>query len=122
MPSIAAPGIGSGLDVQSIVSQLMAVERQPLQRLEFKQSQYESQISACGQLSSSFGTFQSAIEILDTDTFGGTAGDSLSIQVGDDVANTISVDLTTALQSNFDGVAVLLREIKTAWDSVSLCD
>ncbi len=31
---ISAPGVGSGLDVNSIVSQLMAVERQPLNRLE----------------------------------------------------------------------------------------
>ena len=147
MASITAPGIGSGLDVQSIVTQLMDIERQPLKRLEFKQSQFEAQISAYGQLSSSFATFQSAmekldslsdlkvfqtsssnadvigatassnadignfgvevirlaenhklssIEILDTDTFGGTAGDSLSIQVGADAASTITVDLTTA--------------------------
>ena len=37
MASITAPGIGSGLDVQSIVSQLMAIEQQPLQRLQLKQ-------------------------------------------------------------------------------------
>ena len=30
---ISAPGIGSGLDVNSIVSQLMAAERQPLNTL-----------------------------------------------------------------------------------------
>ena len=64
MPSITAPGIGSGLDVQSIVSQLMAIERQPLQRLQFKQTQLETQISAYGQLSSTLSTFQTAMKDL----------------------------------------------------------
>ena len=148
MATITAPGIGSGLDVQSIVSQLMAIEQQPLQRLQFKQTQLEAQISAYGQLSSTLSTFQSAMddlgsldalkvfttnsanadiidltatssaslgtfdievvrlaeqhkmssnEVLNTDTFGGTAGDSLTIQVGSDVADVVTVDMTTAM-------------------------
>ncbi|PCI07395.1 MAG: flagellar cap protein [Gammaproteobacteria bacterium] len=35
-------------------------------------------------------------EILSTDTFGGSVGDSLSIQVGNDIEDIISVDLSTA--------------------------
>lgn len=147
MATISSAGIGSGLDVQSIVTQLMAIERQPLQRLQQKQSQLEAQISAYGQLSSVLSKFQDAMdklstqsalkvfttsssnpnvvnitatseadlgtfgievvrlaqnhkmtsaEHLNTDTFGGGASDSMSIQVGSDVANTITVDLTTA--------------------------
>ena len=38
----------------------------------------------------------SSNEILSTDTFGGAAGDSLSIQVGSDIADLITVDLSTA--------------------------
>ena len=38
----------------------------------------------------------SSDEILSTDTFGGAVGDSLSIQVGSDIADTITVDLSTA--------------------------
>jgi len=64
MPTISATGVGSGLDIQSIVSQLMAIERQPLQRLQFKQGQLEAQISAYGQLSSSLSNFQAAMEKL----------------------------------------------------------
>jgi len=64
MPTISAAGVGSGLDIQSIVSQLMAIERQPLQRLQFKQGQLEAQISAYGQLSSSLSNFQAAMEKL----------------------------------------------------------
>ena len=32
--AISAAGVGSGLDVGSIINQLMAVERQPLTRLQ----------------------------------------------------------------------------------------
>jgi flagellar hook-associated protein 2 len=38
----------------------------------------------------------SSSEILSTDTFGGAAGDSLSIQAGSNIADTITVDLSTA--------------------------
>ncbi len=157
MPGISAGGIGSGLDVQSIVSQLMAIERQPLQRLQFKQSQLEAQISAYGQLTSAVSTFQEAMddlgtidalkvfnttssnvdviditandnanvgtfgiavnrvaehhkmasnEIANTVTFGGKRNnDALIIQVGADVAATITIDLSTAMT---------LSEIRTA--------
>ena len=64
MPTISAAGVGSGLDIQSIISQLMEIERQPLQRLQFKQGQLEAQISAYGQLSSSLSNFQTAMEKL----------------------------------------------------------
>jgi len=61
---ITAPGVGSGLDVRSIIDQLMAIERQPIQRLEFKESLIESQISGYGKLKSALSTFQSAMDNL----------------------------------------------------------
>ena len=64
MSSISVPGIGSGLDVQSIVSQLMDIERQPLQRLQIRQLTIEAQISAYGTLSGSLATFQDAMDKL----------------------------------------------------------
>lgn len=62
--SITAAGVGSGLDVESIVSQLMELERQPITRLENKQSIVNLQISAYGRLSSKVSDFQSAMEKL----------------------------------------------------------
>lgn len=156
MPSITSPGIGSGLDVNSIVTQLMEIERLPLQRMQRSQLQYEAQISAYGVFSSTVSNFQTAMDKLSTtaalklfttsssnenvvtidateaadigtfgievvrkaehhkmvsaehqstDTFGGASGDSLSIQVGADVADTITIDLSTAMT---------LSEIRTA--------
>ena len=63
---ISAPGIGSGLDVNSIVKQLMEIERQPLNRLESSKRDLEVQLSAYGQLNSALTTFQSALGDLKT--------------------------------------------------------
>lgn len=62
--TLSSPGIGSGLDVNSIVSQLMAVEQQPITALQTKQATYQSQISAYGQVKSALSTFQTAVQAL----------------------------------------------------------
>lgn len=68
--AITATGIGSGLDIQGLVSQIMQVERQPLTRLQQKRTQYENQISAFGQIKSALSELQSALEALQNpDTF-----------------------------------------------------
>ncbi len=63
---ISSPGIGSGLDVNSIVSQLMAVERQPVDRLTAQKSTYQSQLSAYGQLKSALSSFRDSMAKLDS--------------------------------------------------------
>ncbi len=62
---LSSPGIGSGLDVNSIVSKLMAVASQPLQQLNQQEASYQAQLSAYGNLSSSLSQFQSAVSALD---------------------------------------------------------
>jgi flagellar hook-associated protein 2 len=64
MASISAAGVGSGLDINSIISQLMALERRPLSALQGKQATFESQLSAYGRLKSALSTFQSAMDAL----------------------------------------------------------
>jgi flagellar hook-associated protein 2 len=85
MATISAAGVGSGLDIQSIVSQLMEIERQPLQRLQQKQSQLEAQISAYGQLSSVLSNFQAAMDKLGSvsalKVFSGTSSNSDVVNV-----------------------------------------
>lgn len=61
---ISAPGVGSGLDVNSIVTQLMEIERQPLNRLESDKRGLEAQLSAFGRLKSALTTFQDALDDL----------------------------------------------------------
>lgn len=61
---ISSPGVGSGLDVNSIIDKLMALERQPLQAYQTRKSQYNAQLSAYGKLKSAISSFQSAMEAL----------------------------------------------------------
>ncbi|MCP4993682.1 MAG: flagellar cap protein, partial [Gammaproteobacteria bacterium] len=75
--AIAAPGLGSGLDVTGIVSQLMEVEQQPLVRLNQKEAQAQAQISAYGTLKSGLSSLQTAVEKLqDAATFQATKASS----------------------------------------------
>ena len=52
MASISSPGIGSGLDVQSIVSQLAALERAPIKQLQTQASTLQSRLSLYGTIKS----------------------------------------------------------------------
>jgi len=61
---VQASGVGSGLDVNGIISSLMELERQPLETLTKKQSTLEAQISAYGGLKSKISDFQSSMESL----------------------------------------------------------
>lgn len=62
--AISSPGIGSNLDVNGIISKLMAVEAQPLTALQKKEASYQAQLSAFGNLSGSLGSFQTSLETL----------------------------------------------------------
>jgi len=59
-------GIGSGLNVNAIVSQLMIVESQPLTQLQNQVSSYQATLSAYGTVTSALSTFQSALQTLNT--------------------------------------------------------
>lgn len=64
MASISSAGIGSGLNVESLVTGLMAVEQQPLTRLQTQQSSYQSKISALGTLKSALSSLQAAAKAM----------------------------------------------------------
>ncbi len=60
MATISSPGIGSGLDIKSIVSQLVALEKKPLTSLQVKAATVQSQVSAYGQIKSLVSTLSDA--------------------------------------------------------------
>ena len=57
---IQSTGIGSGLDINGLISQLMAVERRPGTLLDKKTADYKAQLSAYGSMSSALATLQTA--------------------------------------------------------------
>ena len=64
--ALSSPGIGSGLDVNGLVSQLMALEQRPLSLLNTKEAKLQAQLSAYGSLKGALSSFQSAVAALAT--------------------------------------------------------
>ena len=64
--AISSAGIGSGLDVKSIVSQLVALEQKPLSQLQTKASSISAKLSAYGQLQSQMANLQDMASKLGT--------------------------------------------------------
>lgn len=63
--AISSSGIGSGLDVQSLVAQLVAAERAPVQnRLDLREIKTQSTLSALGVFKSALSNFQTALNAL----------------------------------------------------------
>jgi flagellar hook-associated protein 2 len=97
MAGIAAPGLGSGLDVNGIISQLMAVESQPLAKLDRKEAVYQAEISGYGGLKSALSSLQSSLAALKKpETFHATSGSS-----SDESVFSVSTD-TDAAPSSYD--------------------
>lgn len=69
MATIQSPGIGSGLDVNSIVESLVAAERGPATaRMDRKEADLQVKISALGAMKSSLSDFRSTFSNLKTST------------------------------------------------------
>jgi flagellar hook-associated protein 2 len=80
---ISSPGIGSGLDVNSIVSQLVELERRPIAQLQTQKTRLTTQLSSVGLLQNYMANVQSAAGILGKADFWtksvASSGDSTSV-------------------------------------------
>ena len=59
---ISSLGVGSGLNVTGIISQLMAVQNQPVDLLQNQEASTQTLVSNFGQLQSALSTFQTAMQ------------------------------------------------------------
>lgn len=66
MATISSAGIGSGLDVNSLITKLMDLESQPIAALNKKEAVAQAKISTLGTLKSSLATLQTASKALST--------------------------------------------------------
>jgi len=60
MPAITSLGIGSGVDINGMVEQLVALERRPLEQMRAEATRLQTQVSSFGKLSSLFSTLRDA--------------------------------------------------------------
>ncbi len=104
--SLSDTGIGSGLDVSSIVSKLMQVESQPVTALNNQISAYQATLSAYGQVTSALSSFQTSIQALNsaagTITLGVTASNSAILSGSTSTGalpNTYNVNVTQLAQA-----------------------
>lgn len=102
MATISSVGIGSGLDVKNIVSQLVALEKQPLTQLKAKADNVQAQVSAYGQIKSLVSTLSDAVGSLASLTgwngVTATSSDSSAVSVsaiGGTSPTLFSVGVTT---------------------------
>lgn len=96
----------SSLDVNSIVSQLMTVERQPIAKLMAKEASYQAKISAYGTVKGSVAGFQTALQNLNSpskfNTLKVTPSDASVVTASASstaVPGTYSLDVTSLAQS-----------------------
>ncbi|MDO8276072.1 MAG: flagellar filament capping protein FliD, partial [Serpentinimonas sp.] len=69
--AISSPGIGSGLDVNAIVRQLVALERRPIQQLQTQAGSLQTQLSAFARVRSDLAGLQdAAARLLDPSLWG----------------------------------------------------
>jgi len=91
---------GVNLDVNGIVSQLMALERRPLDNLIKKNNDYKSQLSELGRLKSALSSFQSAMSGLSSldkfETYNASTSESETAQT---FTATVDSDATSGIYS-----------------------
>ena len=99
----ASSSVGT-LDVQSLVSQLMSVERQPIDKLNTKVASYQTKISSFGTISGLVSSFQTALQGLNTSVqgFSATSSDASVFSASASstaAAGTYSLHVTTLAQA-----------------------
>ncbi len=62
--SVSSLGVGSGLDLTTLLSNLVAAEKQPITLVQQQQSSYKTKISAYGTISSKLSSLQTAANAL----------------------------------------------------------
>ncbi|MCZ8293609.1 MAG: flagellar filament capping protein FliD [Hylemonella sp.] len=68
MATMSSPGIGSNLDVKSIVTQLVALEKKPLEKLQLAAATVQTKISVFGQIKSLVSALSDAVSRLSSVT------------------------------------------------------
>ena len=119
MATISSTGIGSNLDVNSIVTQLVALEKQPLKLMAIKATNVKAQISAFGEIQSQFAALTDvATRISVPSTWGArnasSSNTSAATMTAAPTANatSFSLDVVSLAQPQSISSAALLTDTK----------
>lgn len=118
--AISSPGVGSNLDVNGIVTKLMAVESQPLTQLTQKEADYQAKLSAYGNLKSALSSFQGYLSALNNPS----KFTALSASVADSAVMTASASTIATPGSHSVEVTQLsqAQSMRTNFAAASVTD
>jgi flagellar hook-associated protein 2 len=92
MANISSLGLGSGIDAESIITQLMAVEKVPVTKATNENSKLGTKLSTWGKIQSSFSALKDASAALTKDSFWtattATSSDDKSVAVTTSTSST----------------------------------
>ncbi|HEY9063727.1 MAG TPA: flagellar filament capping protein FliD [Burkholderiaceae bacterium] len=109
--SVSSAGIGSGLDVSSIISKLMEVEKAPLTALQTKETSIQSTISTYGTLKSDVSDLRDAARtLIKPSTWSATTGTS---------SDATSVSVATGTNAATGNYSVQVQSLAAAQSTVS---
>ena len=98
---VSFSGLGSGLDTDSIISQLISIERRPINLIQRRQATLEQQKGVLNSINSSLMSLQGSAESLATD-------DAFSIvNASSDASSRVSVDASNEAAAGNFGVEVV---------------
>jgi len=118
----SSTGVFSGLDTNSIISKLMAVEQQPLQDYSVKKSGYQAELSVFGKLKSSLAnlnTASDALKTLNTQTMKASSSDT---SVFSATASSTATAGTYSIQVNQLATAQSIYSTTFASDNSEIAD
>lgn len=99
--AISSAGLGSNLDVNGIVTQLMSIESQPLTQLNTQEASYQAKLSGLGSIKGALASFQSALSgLTDITKFQKVSATAADTSVLSASATSIAAPGTYALEVN----------------------
>lgn len=108
--AIQSTGIGSGLDVNTLITKLMQVESQPLTTLAKKEASFQAKLSAYGSLNGAVSAFQNSLTSLSSpltfQSLTGTSGDSTIVSASaSSVATAGSYSIAVSQLAQAQGIS-----------------
>jgi flagellar hook-associated protein 2 len=108
MATISSLGIGANIDAESIISQLMTLERQPITQAESQISTFNTKLSTWGKIQSAFSSIEDAATALTKDSLWNASkaqsadAEAMTVTAGQGTApGSYSVQVTSLAQAQF---------------------
>ncbi|KQP45006.1 flagellar filament capping protein FliD [Pseudorhodoferax sp. Leaf274] len=113
--AITSIGIGSGLEVEDIITKLVALEKKPLEGLKEKATKIDTKVSSYGEIKSLVSTLQDAASKLALDS----GWNMLAVKSSKESAVSVSVSGIAAATSFSVGVQKLAQSQSTVSTAIS---